>query len=100
MSPKVTPCRPLPPRVKSEDPAGLDKLLLAVGKVAHDFVAGKAARFGVHLDWWSGQDGLESVLKDAIKEHGIPNKRFVELVTPRKIAVKSGVLKPKRRAVR
>ena len=78
------------------DPAGLDKVLLAAGKAAHDFVMGKAARFGIRLDWWSGENGLEAVIQDAIREHEIPNKRFPELVSPRSIAERAGVVKPKK----
>ena len=80
MSPK---CYPAPKR--GHDPAGLDELLLAVGKTAHDFVQAKASRLGLRVDWWGGKDGLESVLREAITEHRIPNKKFQELVTPRSI---------------
>ncbi len=90
----MKPCTPL---VRLEDPAGLDKLLLAVGKVAHDFVAAKAARFGVRLDWWGGADGLENVIHSAIEQHKIPNRRFQEIVSPRIIAESTGLLKRKRR---
>ena len=94
---------PLHSAKRPEDPAGLDKVLLAAGKAAHDFVVAKAARFGIHLDWWNGKNGLQAVIQDAIREHEIPNKRFPELVSPRSLAEKAGVLsakKPKRRITR
>jgi hypothetical protein len=83
--------------LQREDPAGLDKLLLALGKAAHDFVQAKAAQRGVKFDLWNGKDGLAKTLEALIKAHKIPNKRFAELVTPRSIAENTGVLKPKRR---
>lgn len=82
----------LPPQ---NDPAGLDRLILAVGKAAHDLVAAKAAKMGVALNVWDGENGLQGVIQDVIREKRIPNKRLPDLVSPRSIAENIGVLKPK-----
>lgn len=86
--------------VRREDPAGLDKLLLAVAQAGARWAEQKAAALGVTLNLWDGENGLQSVVVDAIKQHGIPNKRFQELVTPRLVAENVGVLKRKRRLAR
>lgn len=86
--------------VLKEDPAGLDKLLLAFGKGIHDFAKAKASNHGVHFDVWSGKDGLEETLKAVMKDCKVPNKRLSELFTPRSIAERAGVLRNSKRRIR
>jgi hypothetical protein len=70
----------------TEDPAGLDKLLLAAAKGCARFLEAAAKeKGGVSLDLWDGKDGLGAVLEEHLKRAGVPNKRLPELVTPRAI---------------
>jgi hypothetical protein len=91
--PKFTP-------VPKEDPAGLDKLLLAAGKGCARFLESLAqAKLGTPFNFWDGQDGLGAVLEEHLKSAGVPNKRLPELVTPRAVLEQAGVIR-KKRAVR
>jgi len=98
--PKVQVLRPVVP----EDPAGLDKLLLAAGKGLHDLARGVASSKGFTIpEFWGGENGLEAVLRQAIAERGIPNKRLPDLVNPRTLAENAGLIrkpKTKRRIAR
>jgi len=96
---------PISPRcreVPREDPAGLDKLLLALGESCARWAEAKVARLGVRVELWEGKDGLGAVVQEQIKAHGIPNKRFQELVTPRAIVERIAGARPakKRRLTR
>jgi hypothetical protein len=85
-----------------DDPAGLDKLLLAAAHSGIRYLEQFATSRGVTVDLWSGPNGAGAVLEQAIRERGVPNKRFAELVNPRTIAEGVGLVKKprKRRAIR
>ncbi len=88
-----------PKVVPVEDPAGLDKLLLAAEKGCARFLEGLTARkLGVQVNLWDGKDGLGAVLEESLKSAGVPNKRLPDLFTPRAVLEAGGVLKsaPKR----
>ena len=86
----MTPAKkPVP--VRREDPAGLDKLLIAAGKGCARFLEAFAQSKGVSLNLWDGKDGMGAVLEEAVKR--VPNKRLPELVTPRSILEQAGVIK-------
>lgn len=88
-----------PKPVPVEDPAGLDKLLLAAGKGCARFLEGLTARkLGVQVNLWDGKDGLGAVLEESLKSAGVPNKRLPDLFTPRLVIERSGILPKKRRA--
>lgn len=77
MKPQVKP-------VPVEDPAGLDKLLLAAGKgIARYLEQLAGAKLGRPVQLWDGVDGLGAVLEEHLKAAGVPNKRLPELLTPR-----------------
>lgn len=74
--------KPLP----VEDPAGLDKMLMAAGKGVARFLEGAVQkRFGMPLNLWDGPDGLGAILDEHLKAAGVPNKRLPELLTPRSV---------------
>jgi hypothetical protein len=87
--------------VPVEDPAGLDKLLLAAGKGVARFVEAAVQRkFGTQVNIWDGADGLGAILDEHLKAAGVPNKRLPELLTPRLVAEYAGVNPKVRRPVR
>jgi hypothetical protein len=87
--------------VVAEDPAGLDKVLLATGKGLSRFLESLIEkRIGRPVNIWDGKDGLGAVLEEQFKGMGIPNKRFFEVVTPRSVLEQSGFVKRKRAARR
>lgn len=90
---KRTLCRVAP----REDPAGLDKLLLAIGEGCARWAEAKVARLGVRVELWDGKDGLGAIVQEQIKAHGIPNKRFAELVTPRSVVERIAGSRPARK---
>lgn len=72
--------------VPVEDPAGLDKLLLAAAQgVTRWLEAGAALQLGRPVNLWDGPDGLGAVLKEHLEAAGVPNKRLPELITPRAV---------------
>jgi hypothetical protein len=79
-----------------EDPAGLDKLLLAAAHSGVEYIEAYAAQHGIKVDLWNGPNGAEEVLMQAIEEHRVPNQRFAALVTPRSVAEGLGLIKKKR----
>jgi hypothetical protein len=85
-----------------EDPAGLDKLLLAAAKSGVRYLEQFALSRGVNVDLWNGPNGAGAVLEQAIAEKDVPNQRFTALVNPRSIAEHVGLVKKprKRRAIR
>jgi len=84
--------------VQVEDPAGLDKLLLAAGKGVARYLEGLCEqRFGRPVNFWDGPDGLGAVLDEHLKAAGVPNKRLPELLTPRAMV---NQLAPRRRPMR
>jgi hypothetical protein len=83
-----------------EDPAGLDKLLLAAARSGVACVEAYAAQHGVTVDLWNGPDGAEAVLTEALEERQVPNQRFSALVTPRSVAQGLGLIGKKRRRKR
>lgn len=89
--------------VPVEDPAGLDKLLLAAGKGCALFVEQLIGRkFGTRVNLWDGADGLGAILEEQLKAAGVPNKRLPDLLTPRLVLQSAGVnpKKPYRRVKR
>ncbi len=91
----MTERKPLPVR----DPAGLDEVFLAAGKgVARFLETAARQRLGMNIQLWDGADGLGAVLAEHLKDVGVPNKRAVELLTPR--AVLNFTTGKKRRARR
>ena len=79
--------------VPVEDPAGLDKLLLAAGKGCARFLEGLAEKkLGAKVNLWDGPDGLGAVLEESLKSAGVPNKRLSDLLTPRAVLKAGGVL--------
>ena len=88
--------------VPVEDPAGLDKLLLAAARSGIGYLEQFARSRGVNVDLWNGPNGAGAVLEQAIAEKGVPNQRFTALVNPRSIAEHVGLVKKpkKRRAIR
>lgn len=80
-----------------DDPAGLDKLLLAAGKGCARFLESVVERrFGTAINLWDGQDGLGAVLEEHLKAAGVPNKRLPELLTPRLVMNRAGLTAKKR----
>jgi predicted component of type VI protein secretion system len=70
--------------VVQNDPAGLDKLLLAAGKGIARYLEKMAqVKLGQPLNLWDGKDGLGAVLEEHLQAAGVPNKRLSELLTPR-----------------
>ena len=89
--------------VPVEDPAGLDKLLLAAGKGCARFFESLAEKkLGTRLNLWDGKDGLGAVLEESLKSAGVPNKRLPDLVTPRLVLQQTGAIRkrPVRRVKR
>ncbi len=83
----------------TEDPAGLDKLLLAAGKGMARWLEGLAAqKIGRPVQLWDGPDGLGAVLEEHLKAAGVPNKRLPELLTPRAV-VSAIAYGPKRKTL-
>jgi len=81
-----------------EDPAGLDKLLLAAARGCARFLEAAAKeKAGVALNLWDGKDGLGAVLENHLKAAGVPNKRLPELVTPRAIINATWPARPRER---
>ena len=73
--------------VPVDDPAGLDKLLLAAGEGVARFLEGLCQeKLGRPVNLWDGPDGLGAVLDEHLKAAGVPNKRLPELLTPRTVA--------------
>ena len=86
--------------VVQDDPAGLDKLLLAAGKGIARYLENMAqVKLGQPLNLWDGKDGLGAVLEEHLQAAGVPNKRLSELLTPRLVLQNAGVT-PKKRNVR
>jgi hypothetical protein len=86
--------------VVQDDPAGLDKLLLAAAKaITLSWETLVAARTGKPLSLWDGKDGVGAVMEEYLQARGVPNKRLSELLTPRLVLQNAGVA-PKRRNVR
>ena len=86
--------------VAQNDPAGLDKLLLAAGKGIARYLENMAqVKLGQPLTLWDGKDGLGAVLEEHLQAAGVPNKRLSELLTPRLVLQNAGVA-PKKRNVR
>jgi len=82
----------------SDDPAGADKVVLAAAKAGTEWVQRFLRyQFGVEVDLWNGPNGAGAVVQEAVSNAGIPNKRFHEIVTPRTIAEKLELVKPKKR---
>ena len=72
--------------VVQDDPAGLDKLLLAAGKGVARYLENLAqVKLGQPLNLWDGKDGLGAVLEEHLQAAGVPNKRLSELLTPRRV---------------
>jgi len=87
--------KPVP--VVQDDPAGLDKLLLAAGKgVARFLESALERKTGTKVNLWDGQDGLGMILEEQLQQAGVPNKRLPELLTPRSVLQQTGVLGKKR----
>jgi hypothetical protein len=87
--------------VPVSDPAGLDKLLLAAGKGMARYLEALAARqLGTPVNLWDGKDGLGALLQEHIEAAGVPNKRLPELLTPRLVVERAGIVAKKRRARR
>jgi hypothetical protein len=85
-------------KLVQNDPAGLDKLLLAAGKGIARYLENMAqVKLGQPLNLWDGKDGLGAVLEEHLQAAGVPNKRLSELLTPR--LVLQNVV-PKKRNVR
>lgn len=86
-------------QIKSSDPAGADQVVIRAAQACVEWGQRLLhSKFGVQLDFWSGSDGLGSVVEQAVREQGIPNKRFHEIVNPRVVAERAGVIRmPKRR---
>jgi hypothetical protein len=84
-----------------EDPAGLDKVLLAAGEGCARFLESLAEKkLGTRVNLWDGKDGLGAVLGESLKSAGVPNKRLSDLFTPRLILQQTGAihkLRPVRR---
>jgi len=75
----------------SAHPAGLDKLLLAAGKGCARFLEGVISRkLGSPVNFWDGADGLGAILEEQLKQAGVPNKRFSEILTPRLVVEEIG----------
>lgn len=86
-----------PKPVIQDDPAGLDKLLLAAGKgIARYLERIAEVKLGTPVKLWDGQDGLGTVLEEHLKAAGVPNKRLPELLTPRLVLQSAGVTPKKR----
>ena len=67
-----------------DDPAGLDRLLLAAGKGCALFIEQLIGRkFGTRVNLWDGADGLGAILEEQLAAAGVPNKRLPDLFTPR-----------------
>jgi len=89
---------PVTPLIKREDPAGADKVVLAAAKAGTQWVEGLLHRaFGLEVDLWNGPNGAGAVVQEAVINAGIPNKRFHEFVTPRAVAEKLELVRPKKR---
>jgi hypothetical protein len=87
-----------PKPVPVEDPAGLDKLLLAAGKGCARFLEALAEKkLHTRVNLWDGQDGLGAILEESLKSAGVPNKRLPDLFTPRLVIERAGILPKKRR---
>jgi hypothetical protein len=84
--------------VVTEDPAGLDKVLVAAGKGCCRFLEGLLSKqTGVPINLWDGKDGMGAILEESLKRAGVPNKRLPELVTPRAILQETGVIPKKKK---
>jgi len=84
--------------VPVEDPAGLDKLLLAAGKGVTRYLEGLCLqKLGRPVNLWDGPDGLGAVLGEHLKAAGVPNKRLPDLLTPRLVV---NQLAPRKRTMR
>lgn len=69
-----------------KDAAGLDQVLMAAGKGVARFLESAAQkRFGVPLNLWDGPDGLGAVLQEHLDAAGVPNRRALDLLTPRSV---------------
>jgi hypothetical protein len=96
--PKFRPAPRVEVKPAAEDPAGLDKLILALCKTGTRFLEGFVQqKTGRSIPLWDGKDGLGAVLEEQVKVAGIPNKRLPELVTPRAVLQQTGVLPAKRK---
>lgn len=93
---RAYPVTPFPP--KKEDPAGADKVVLAAAEAATHWLENLLTTYSrLPIDLWNGPQGLRGVIEQAVQQAGVPNKRFAEIVTPRLIAEKAGIV-PARRA--
>jgi len=80
-----------------EDPAGLDKLLLAAAKGCARFLEAAALeKAGLRVNLWDGADGLGVVLEEHLQAAGVPNKRLPDLVTPRAVLQHCGMVRKAR----
>jgi hypothetical protein len=83
--------------VPVEDPAGLDKLLLAAGKGCARFLESMAeVKLGAKVNLWDGKDGLGAILEESLKSAGVPNKRLPDLFTPRLVLQQTGAIHKRR----
>lgn len=86
-----------PQHVVVDDPAGLDKLLLAAGKGVARYLEGLAQqKLGRPVSLWDGKDGLGAVLEEHLKSAGVPNKRLPELISPRLVLEKAGAIRKRK----
>ena len=88
----------IPAPIQIPDPAGADKAVLAAAEAGcHWMEAFIQTSMRVQVDLWNGPNGLRGVVEEAVKNAGVPNKRFAEIVTPRLIAEKAGIVPARRR---
>lgn len=93
---RAYPVTPFPP-LKKEDPAGADKVVLAAAEAATHWLEAILTTYSrMPIDLWNGPNGLRGVLEEAVKNAGVPNKRFAGIVTPRLIAEKAGIVPARR----
>ncbi len=85
----------------TNDPAGLDQLILAAGKGLARWAERLAGeKLGRPVTIWDGRDGLGAVLSEHLAAAGVPNKRLPELITPRAMIQKldmQAARRPRRR---
>lgn len=92
---RAYPVTPFPP--KKEDPAGADKVVLAAAEAATHWLENLLTTYSrLPIDLWNGPQGLRGVITQAVEQARVPNKRFAEIVTPRLIAEKAGIVPARR----
>ena len=82
------------------DPAGLDQVLLRAAKGVARFAEQRLTMAGLPISIWDGNDGLGKVLEETIAGAKVPNLRFQQLVTPRSVARRCGILPRLRKVIR